>query len=115
MKTGVSTNIHPRDSLGPGKFQPLDQLQEAQMKLREFNQGLQARLGRVPAKDHSRMQLLEQYFGITNSETDEVQSYGDLPESMKDWLRTGDASFSGDPITDHDGLTLAYQEAFHPR
>jgi hypothetical protein len=72
------------------------------MKLREFDQGPQARLGRVPAKGHSRMQLLdlvERYFGIGDSETDKVHSYGDLPESMKDWLRTGDASFSGDPIT----------------
>jgi hypothetical protein len=60
------------------------------------------------------LDLAERYFGIANSETDEVHSYGDLPESMKDWLRTGDASFSGDPITDHDGLALAYQEAFHP-
>ena len=87
------------------------------MKLREFDQGPQARLGRVPAKDHSRMQLLdlaERYFRIGDSETDKVYSYGDLLESMKDWLRTGDASFSGDPITDHDGLALAYQEAFHP-
>ena len=49
----------------------LQRLQEAQMKLREFDQGPQARLGRAPAKDHSRMQLLdlaERYFGIVNSE-----------------------------------------------
>jgi hypothetical protein len=33
---------------------------------------------------------------------------------MKKWLTSGDASFSGLPIVDQNGLQLAYQEAFHP-
>lgn len=90
----------------------LMRLKEAQDRPEAF-----AKIGRVPEKDHFRTQNLERaerYFRTTSSVDDEIYAFTYLPNSMKDWLQGGQATFSGDAILDEYGLALAYQEAFHP-
>ncbi|KAJ5104896.1 hypothetical protein NUU61_002243 [Penicillium alfredii] len=60
------------------------------------------------------LELAERQVNTLWSRVDEVYTFADLPGSMKDWLESGQANFSGDPVTTEDDLAHAYQEAFHP-
>lgn len=60
------------------------------------------------------MYRVEQFFGVTYQENEDVHSIADLPHPLQEWLASEDTNFSEFSILDHHSLLLAFQEAFYP-